>query len=219
MRNLLWESFDSVREMVSNGDFEKVAGKVDATLNASMETIADALPTAAAPLLRDGLDAASGALNSLKSVAPANRLSPDYAAGRLAAAVDILGYAAAATADEEAVQRAKQQPYAQIVELLAQQPLRNTDIVERIKKNKAYVSRLLDHLREMEVVSSHRHGRDVYNALTPVGRLIVEEGIEAARRAPISESRVFDIKAFTLEGRATPAGVKQSELPRLSAAG
>lgn len=218
MRNILWDSFDIVKDMVTNNDYEKVAETVDKALNASMETVADVLPTAAAPILREGAEAASGALAALRGMPNSNRLSADYAAGRLAAAVDILAYAASATADEAAVKKAKQQPYVQIIELLAQRPLRNTEIVGKIRKNKAYVSRLLDELRAMDVVTSHRHGRDLFNALTPVGRLIVEEGIEDARRAPLGESRVFDLGAYSLASLPTPSDIKQSQLPRLSAA-
>ncbi|MBY3081094.1 winged helix-turn-helix transcriptional regulator [Rhizobium laguerreae] len=218
MRNVLWESFDIVKEMVSDGEFDKVAEIVGKALNASMETIADVLPSANAPVLREGLEAANGALAVLRSKVKLDRRSADYTAGRLAAAMDILAYAASATADEASVKKAKRQPYVQIIELLAEQPLRNTDIVDRIRKDKAYVSRLLDELRGMDIVTSHRHGRDLFNALTPVGRLIVEEGIEDARRAPIGESRVFDLGVYSLAQRPTPADVKQSQLPRLSAA-
>ncbi|MGK9055247.1 helix-turn-helix domain-containing protein [Neorhizobium petrolearium] len=219
MRNLLWESFEIVKNLANAGEFKTVAEKVDSALNASMETVADVLQTAAAPVLRDGLDAAMSALNTLRRTERTERLSPDYAAGRLAAAIDILGYAASATADEESVKKARQQPYARILELLAGEPLRNTDIVQKLGKNKAYISRLLDDLRGMEMVTSHRHGRDLFNALTPIGRLVVEEGVEAARRAPLGESKIVAIGAYDLGRLSAPVGVKQSELPRLSAAG
>ena len=219
MRSLLWESFDIVRDLVAKGEFEKVAEKVDFALNASMETVANVLPTAAAPMLRDGVEAATGALNTLRSKSRADRLSPDYAAGRLAAALDILGYAASATADEEAVKKVKQQPFARILDLLAEQPLRNTELAAKLGRDKAYISRLLDTLRTLEMVTSHRHGRDLYNALTPVARLVVEEGVEASRRAPLAESRVVDFGSFNLENRPAPRDVKQVQLPLLSAAG
>ncbi|WFU91989.1 helix-turn-helix domain-containing protein (plasmid) [Rhizobium sp. CC1099] len=219
MRSSLWQSFETVSELVTSGDFTKVAEKVDSAINASMETVADVLPTAAAPILRAGAAAATGALNKLRSTTSANRLSPDYAAGRLAAAVDILGYAAYATADDEAVKKARQQPYARILDLLAGEPLRNTDIVVKLRRDKAYVSRLLDELRGMEMVTSHRHGRDLFNALTPVGRLVVEEGVEARQRAPLAQSKVVALRVFDLGNLPTPSGTKQSQLPRLSAAG
>lgn len=217
MRSLTWKSFDIVAELALKGEYGTVAEKVDLALNASMETVADVLPSATAPVLREGIAAATEALGTLRSKNRANRLSADFAAGKLAAALDIMGYAAAATADEEAINKAKQQPYARILDMLAAKPLRSADISATLGKDKAYISRLLDSLRVMEMVTSHRHGRDLYNALTPVGRLVVEEGVEASRLAPLAHSKVVDF-GFSLEHRPTPPDVEKAELPRLSAA-
>jgi len=218
MRNPLWNSFDIVKDLIAKDDFKTVAERVDLALNASMETVADVLPTAAAPVLRQGVEAATGALSTLRSKIRADRLSPDYAAGRLAAALDIMGYAASATADEDAIKKAKQQPFARILDMLAVKSLRNTEIAAALGQDKGYISRLLDELRAMEMVTSHRHGRDLYNALTPVGRLVVDEGVEAARRAPLAQSKIVNL-GFSLDNRLTPPDVRTAEVPRISATG
>ncbi|WP_216333554.1 helix-turn-helix domain-containing protein [Rhizobium sp. X9] len=218
MRNPLWNSFDIVKDLVAKDDFKTVAEKVDLALNASMEAVADVLPTAAAPVLRQGVEAAAGALSTLRSRIRADRLSPDYVAGRLAAALDIMGYAASATADEDAIKKAKQQPFARILDMLAAKSLRNTEIAAALGQDKGYISRLLDELRAMEMVTSHRHGRDLYNALTPVGRLVVDEGVETARRAPLAQSKIVNL-GFSLDNRPTPPDVRTAEVPRISATG
>lgn len=220
MSDVTWRSLDIARDALVSAEFKTVAEKVDLAISAAMETIADVLPTATAPVLNNGVAVAAGAMNALHAQARVNRQSSDYAAGRLASAIDVLAYAASATASEAAVEKARQQPYAEILFWLAESTMRNTDIVSKTGWDKAYVSRLLDELRVMEMVTSHRSGRTVFNALTPAGRMLVEEGVQSMRRVPIKENNVhsFVASSFSLADIASPRDTREADLPRLSVA-
>ncbi|WP_207462844.1 hypothetical protein [Azospirillum sp. SYSU D00513] len=80
---LIWSGFICVKNMLTDIADPGKMEKVDAILSSAMETIADVLPTATAPLLREGATAAKGALEALSCVADIDELSPSYAAGRL----------------------------------------------------------------------------------------------------------------------------------------
>lgn len=214
MSNILWDNLRNVNRLIAEGELGKSAAKVDGLLNAVSEAVADALPSATAGLLHEGAGAAVGALNALRSKENIDRLSSDFIAGRLAATADVLGFAAASTADETAIARARQQPYARILQALHDAPLRNTDLTRDLGIHKSQVSRYLTELREMEMVTSHQQGREVFNGLTPAGRLVVEEGISVRQRAPLVQSNLHDIKAYTLANRNAPADA-QSTTPAL----
>jgi len=202
MTSIIWDSLREIRGIVASGDLEASASKVDGMLNAVMESVADTLPSATTQRLREGAEAAIAALNTVRSKKTIDRASIDFAAGRLAAVADILGYAAVATADEAAIERARQQPYARILQEMFEAPLRNIDLAVRLGVHKSQVSRYMSDLREMEMVTSHQSGREVFNALTPVARLVVEEGIERRSKVPIADSNVHRMKSYTLDGRA-----------------
>lgn len=221
MSDVTWHSLDIAKDALVSADFETVAEKVDMAISAAMETIANVLPTATASVLSDGLAVATGAMNALHVQARVNRQSSDYAAGRLASAIDVLAYAASATASEAAVAKARQQPYARILSWLAEGTLRNTDIAAKTGWDKAHVSRLLDELRVMEMVTSHRSGRVVFNALTPAGRVVVEEGVQSMRRVPILENNVNNFAAsrskYNLAEIVGPRDVQETTPPRILA--
>lgn len=167
-----WQTLTDISALAKQDSKAELGSQAGPLLAAAAETIADVLPTAKADILRQGFSEAGAALAAIKRIAPVDEKSPNFMAGQLAAIADILGYAASVTADEDEVNKATQPPYAEILTALATDALRNIDIVGRLGKDKAYVSRLLDDMRAMGVVTSHRRGREVYNTLTPVGRLL-----------------------------------------------
>jgi DNA-binding MarR family transcriptional regulator len=221
MTDPIWDSFRDASEMLENGISESVSLTVDLLVNASLETVADALPVSPASVLREGGQAAKSLLNLIASKAELDRTSLPFLAGRISAAVDVLGYAAHQTADEKVLDIATTQPFAKLLALLAERPHRNVDLVKSLGKDKSTISKLLGTLRQNEAVTSHRHGRETYNALTPVGRLIVEKGIEDRRRISVENSRVFDFGShrYNLNAVPPPANVETGELVRISASG
>lgn len=220
MSDMTWHNLDIARDSLRNGNFKTVAEKVDFALSAAMETIANVLPSASPTVLGRGVAVATEAMNALNAQTPIDRQSSNYIAGRIASAIDVLAYTASATVGETAVQKARQQPYAKILQWLTDGPLRNADVAKKGNWDKAYVSRLFGDLREMEVVTSHRSGRDVYNTLTPAGRLVVEEGVQGAGRVPVSDSNVhsFSASRFNLAEMSGPINAQEADLPRLSTA-
>jgi len=217
----IWNGFSTIKEMVTGLPNPVLMEKVDSIVAAVMEAIADALPTASAPLLREGAMAARDALETLERVAEVDDGSPSYTAGRLAAAVDVLGYASFQTADDAILERARMQPFGRILQVLAEQPLRNVDLAARLGKDEARTSKWLTELRELGAVTSHKQGREVFSALTPIGRLVVEQGWQDERRAPLDASNVIDMGAsrFDLARRAGPPDAERRGVPRISASG
>jgi DNA-binding transcriptional ArsR family regulator len=207
MSSIIWNSIHKVRELSAGGAYAVNAPKVERLLNSVMETIADTLPSASLELLTEGAEAATDALNTLRVSENVDRQSPAFAAGRLASAIDVLGYAAAVTADQAAITRARQHPYVTILQQLFDAPLRNVDLVRKLSLEKSQASRYLADLREMEMVTSHQRGREVFNNLTPAGRLVVEERIQSRNRVAIVESNVH---SFRLADRVGPADAEPS---------
>jgi CRP-like cAMP-binding protein len=144
--------------------------RTDAQLSAALEALPGLLDTAAPSDLERGRQAASAALGALdpEDAQP----TQDFLAGRLSAIVDLLGYAATQTADPAAIAFARAAPFSDILVLLAENPLRNTDLAQHLDRDKAQVSKWLAALREAGLVHSHRRGRELYNQLTPLARLI-----------------------------------------------
>ncbi|MBY3432746.1 helix-turn-helix transcriptional regulator [Rhizobium laguerreae] len=173
MAGVYWAALADIAAMpgedISPGGMETA----DASLAATAETIADLLPTASVEVLREGFAEASGALSRLRKIG-VNDQSPEFIAGRLAAIVDILGYAVAVTADEEVVEKAAQPKYRGILEALLGEPLRDLDLSVKIGEDIAFVSTALYDLREIGLITSHRRGIEVYNDLTPLGRIAAE---------------------------------------------
>lgn len=216
-----WEAFNNVKEMAENSTDPVIAEKVDLILSAAMESIADNLPTANVQQLREGAVAARNALEAYERLDQVDELSPSFAAGRIASAVDVLGYASYQTADETIVDLAKKQPYSRVLVALMGGPKRNVDLVSYLEKDKAQISKWLADLRASGAVTSHKHGRELVSAITPVGRLVVEAGWQDERRAPLQTSKIVDLNAsrYDLSARSTPEGVVASDMPRISASG
>lgn len=221
MSSTPWSPLDKITDLLAHEPWEIVAPKVDAYLAAGIEAIADVLPTATATTLHEGVGHARTAFETVLAKTAADEGSPDFAAGRLAAALDILAYAGHRSADEGILDLAARRPYAPVLEALAAKPLRNVDLAAQFGWNKGYISKILKELEERDAVTSHRRGRERYNGLTPVGRLVVAKGVEDRARAPLAHSNVHDLDAvrtlYSLASREGPADVTATELTRLDA--
>lgn len=216
-----WDTFRNIEKMAPEAVNPAVAEKVDSMLSASMEAIADTLPTATCEVMRAGAVAARDALEAYERLDEVDELSPSFAAGRLASAVDVLAYASYQTADEAILQLARTKPYGDVLVALMDGPMRSVDIAAKIDKDEARTSKWLASLRENGAVMSHKHGRELVSALTPVGRLVVEAGWQDERRASLHTSNVFDLAAsrYDLANRAAPADAEARPVPRISASG
>ncbi|MCS4088584.1 hypothetical protein [Rhizobium sp. BK176] len=155
---------------------EKEIDHANASLAAVAETISDILPTANVGVLREGLSVATAALSRVKAMG-ANDQSPDFIAGRLSAIVDILGYAAAATADDVVVETAKQEKHKAVLRLLASASFRDVDLAEKLGEDIEAVSASLNELHSIGLVTTHRHGTERYHNLTPVGKILSDDVI------------------------------------------
>lgn len=221
MRTDHWASFRAVAEMSKDFKDSGVAEKVDSILSATMEAIADTLPAATPEVLRAGAAAARDALEAYERLDGVDEHSPSFAAGRLASAVDVLGYASFQTADEVIVDLARTQPYASVLAALIDGPMRSVDLAAKINKDEARTSKWLSKLRENGAVVGYRHGRELVSALTPIGRLVVDAGWQDERRAPLHTSNVISIAAsrYDLSAKSAPADVNVCAVPRISASG
>ncbi len=220
MANHIWSGFQKIAEAAVELSAQKVAEKVDKILNATMEAIADTLPMASASLLHDGSGRAKKALDTIAATTEIDRYSPNFIAGRLAAAAEVLGYAYARTADEAALALARRKPYATILVELSGGSKRNSDLAVSLGKSEEHICRLLRELREIDAVAGHKRGREVYNALTPVGRLLVQMGVEQSRRVALSETNVVSMSASErFDMRRLEPNIVQpgSSIPRISA--
>lgn len=216
-----WDSFKKIAEMAGELSDPAVVEKVDSILAAAMESIADTLPTATSEVLRAGAVAARDALEAYERLEGVEELSPSFTAGRLASAVDVLGYASYQTADEAIFELARTQPYGTVLAALMDGPMRSIDLAAKLGKDEARTSKWLATLRENGAVMSHKHGRELLSALTPVGRLVVEVGWQDERRAPLQASNVISMSTsrYDLAARPAPADVDVRAVPRISASG
>lgn len=223
MANVIWNVFDNVEKLLKGQPGEAEIVKADAILDAVMESIADVLPTATHAVLEEGALAARSLLQTSLRPAGADDRSISYIAGRLSAIVDVLAHAARQTVDEARIQVVRRQPYVRVLAALDERPLRNVDLVAVLEKDKAQVSKWLETLRDAGVVVSQKQGRETVNALTPLGRSIVMEGIQNERRVPIQQANVHDFNAgrdFNLSHFSDPTMVtgRGERLPILNAA-
>ncbi len=219
-----WTGLRKIKDFANKIAEPGIAGTVDSILSALLEKIADMLPTATPAELRILMTGTKEALETIERAAEIDEDSPTFAAGRLASAVDLLGYASYQTADERILELVAKQPYANILAILADKPLRNVDLAARLEKDEARTSKWLADLREAGGITSHKRGRETFNSVTPVGRLVVNKGREDMRRIPIDDCQVFDFEAyghrsFDMSRIPTPAGTTPDEVPQLSAAG
>ncbi|GFE93884.1 ArsR/SmtB family transcription factor [Acetobacter persici] len=216
-----WDSFKTIAELAGESSNQTIAEKLDSILSSAMEVIADTLPTATSEVLRAGAVAARYALETYERLDGVDEFSPSFVAGRLASAVDVLGYASYQTADEGILKLARTQPYGSVLAALMDGPMRSVDLAEKLGKDEPRTSKWLATLRENGAVMSHKHGRELVSALTPVGRLVVEAGWQDERRAPLQTSNVIGMNAsrYDLAARPGPANVDVRAVPRISASG
>ena len=218
MEGRKWEEFHQIADLSGEINQPEVSEKIDLIINAALEGVADDLPLAAADELRKGSELAKLALDKIAAAAELNWLSPEYLAGRIAAAADILGHASAATLGAEDLARAQRQPYATILRILADGPMNNASLAALMDMSEAYICRRLAELRKARLIVAQKRGRETVNLLTPVARLIVEKGVEGERRAPLNESKVQDFAARYDLNRRAPANadLESTDLPRLA---
>ncbi len=184
MTDVVRSILNEIADAASSGVLESDPERIGRMLDAVMETVADILPSSSGERLCEGALAASCALSRvmMASNAPIDRESPDFIAGRLAAIIDILGYASAKTTDDADVGKALEKPYACVIAALATGLLRDADLDGVADLSEEAMSTTLAELRAMGMLTKVMHGRDVYNALTPVGMILAEE-IAAARQS------------------------------------
>lgn len=210
----IWTIFDEIAALLASSGDKKIDRKVDGMLAALSETIADALPTANQAVLRDGAKAAKRALETLAGV---EQRSTSFAAGQLAAAADVLGFAAGRAADDETVLLAKRPSYAALLRALAGVSLTNTELSRAVGRTEEHVCRLLRELRQADLITTERRGRNAFNVLTPVGRLLLEDREPVGLRMPILSAQVRPGYQLTILKAANDLG-DGSELPRLNLA-
>lgn len=172
MNSGIWNIIDEVGARAGGSPSE-----LDGRLNAVMELVADVLPSADGRILGDGCLAAAHALALIMAngTGQIDRNSAGFQAGRMAAIVDILGYAASATAASEDIEKARTEPYATIIRSLADGPLLDGDVAERSGIDAAAATEGLPVLRVIGMTTNQMQGLQVYNVLTPVGFILSQE--------------------------------------------
>lgn len=221
MTHPVWSGLEEIAQILENQRDSTNLEMVDAILDGVFESLADILPSAPPALLQDGAKAARTALEALERSSLVTPESADFAAGRIAAAIDLLGFAAQATADDAALVLVRQHPFAELVARLSDGALRNVDLARLLDRDEAQISKWLVQLEEHGLVTSHKRGRERFNGLTPIGRLALEQGVQEANRVPLEESKVCAMGAyrFDLKNWPSPVGAGSSALPRISASG
>lgn len=148
------------------------ADKVDRLLNATMEGVADTLPTMTAKEMRAELGQAARASALLHSGQLIDRLSPAFMAGRLAAVIDILGYAESATADETAVGVAGERTNAQVLGAIADGKLTPAEIARVTGREEPATRATLAELCCAQLVARFPRGATHEYKFTPLGRIV-----------------------------------------------
>jgi hypothetical protein len=177
MTSAIWKVFDAVADLSAKGNKDD-AELIGRLLNAAMETVSDVLPSADGHLLSEGAMVAARALAHIQSngTEPINRQSADFLAGRLAAVIDILGYAAARTAYADDVETAMQEPYAAIIRKLGSgMPQTTVELASSFPDIHYVVMReYLGQLAKMGMAQHMYHGQKICPALTPAGTMVAE---------------------------------------------
>ncbi|MCV9964276.1 hypothetical protein OIU34_20530 [Pararhizobium sp. BT-229] len=174
MSEAYWKPLAEISDIAAGGG-ASCLGKADPLLAAVAEIIADVLPTASASTLRAGASEAAAALAAVKRLGPVDDGSPDFVAGRLSAIIDILGFAAMSTLDDDNAQKAMQPPYSGILKALSGGARHCADLASSMGKGRDDMLRLLDDMRAMQVVTDHRRGVETFFELTPAGSLLAKE--------------------------------------------
>lgn len=212
----IWAIIDDIAAHLDAAKGGKVDATVDAMLSALSETIADALPTANQTVLREGALALRRALDVTRGV---DEEAAAFAAGQLAAAADLLGFAAGRAASDEAIALAARPTHFKLLAALTEDARSNSYLQNALGGvTDAYVCRLLRELRAAGLVTTQRRGREAFNTLTPAGRLIASQAL--AQAPQIRLPAILDMAQFNYVLNAIPAANDDfgSEIPRLQVA-
>lgn len=174
MSEAYWRPLAEISDIAAGGGASCLR-KADPLLAAVAEIVADVLPTASASTLRAGASEAAAALAAVRRLGPVDEGSPDFVAGRLSAIIDILGFAAASTLDDDNVHKAMQPPYSGILKALSGGARHCADLALSMDKMQGEILSLLHDMRVMQVVTNHRRGVEAYFELTPAGSLLAKE--------------------------------------------
>lgn len=174
MSEAYWRPLAEISDIAAGGG-ASCLDKADPLLAAVAETVADVLPTASASTLRAGASEAAAALAAIRQLGLVDEGSSDFVAGRLSALIDILGFAAASTLDDDSAHKAMQPPYRELLKALSGGARRCADLVLSMDRMQEEISSLLHDMRVLQVVTNHRRGVDVYFELTPAGRLLAKD--------------------------------------------
>lgn len=175
MTSTIWKIFDAIGEAAETGN---EPGRIGRMLNAAMETVSDVLPDADGWVLSEGTTAAAHALARIQSNSkePINEQSADFLAGRLAAIIDILGFAAARTVYASDVETAMQEPFAGIIASLGEHgPRTIEDLAAARDIRPVTMPEHLGELAKMGMTTQVRYGQTVRHVLTPAGVMVAEE--------------------------------------------
>ncbi|MNU53010.1 hypothetical protein D3C71_420330 [compost metagenome] len=175
MTSTLWKIFDAIGEAAETGNESERIGRM---LDAAMETVSDVLPNSDGRVLSEGTTAAAHALTRIRSNSkePIHEQSADFLAGRLAAIIDILGFAAARTTYATDVESAMEEPHAGIITALGEhKPRKIHDLAAAQDIHPVVMHTILDELTKMGMVTQVLHGQTYCPVLTPAGRLIADE--------------------------------------------
>jgi hypothetical protein len=174
MNNSGWEPFTTLRAIPINIE-EEFIEKAVSLLAALGETIADILPTATKRELERAVTEAQLTRNHLLSESKYSNPAVDRAIGQLTMMINILGYAACSTLEEEFLAAAKEEPYQRILGALQVHASTQLDLSTKLNMLPNEVDEVLGLMQRMQLVTNHLRGTDVYFTLSPVGRLIVND--------------------------------------------
>lgn len=209
MSEACWKPLAEISDIAVNKG-ASCLGNADPLLAAVAEVIADVLPTASASTLRAGASEAAAALAAVGRLGPVDGGSLDFVAGRLSAIIDILGFAATSTLDDDNTHKAMQPPYSGILRTLSGGARRCADLALLMDKDQDDMSSLLDEMLVMQVITNHPRGVDVYFELTPAGALVTQEIQIAALathiKAPNAAHLRDDLDSLVVGGRFTCGG-------------
>lgn len=184
-----WTSLRHVADSYTEDGIKPTMDRAALFLDAATETVAEVIFNASAEELRAGALAAKLAHDRIVHGEQVTKASPDYQAGRAATLTDMLAYVASRTASATLESLARRNPFATMLAVLSEGPLSNKALAERVNLSVEQTCRNLRRLREVGAVSPQPRGREVFNRLTPSGRLMVQVGVQAERRAPSSRRR------------------------------
>lgn len=194
-----WTSLRHVADSYTEDGVKPTMDRAALFLDAATETVAEVIFNASAEELRAGALAAKLAHDRIVHGEQVTKASPDYQAGRAATLTDMLAYVASRTASATLESLARRNPFATMLTVLSEGPLSNKALAERVNLSVEQTCRNLRRLREVGAVSPQPRGREVFNRLTPSGRLMVQVGVQAERRAPLEQTSVSEFSAYQLD--------------------